>query len=232
MAKNSGSKSNKPFYKKWWFWLIIVPIIIGLPGKFDNSKKNNTVSPSANISASTEADSITVEESNEEPEGSDNDNETASDDSSNPADAPVDISESDEATDKSENSIEVSSIGDSMNDLKDVLNQNENLTWFGSVRNDTTGKWRLSEYASGDSQESFAADYYKAFFENNDEIHAVINMSLRTTARLQMINKNTIDVTIMEYVEDEEHDANVLFGGTLLKEYWVYLDTGNIEQIQ
>mgnify|MGYP000787866733 FL=1 len=41
-----------------------------------------------------------------------------------------------------------------------------------------------------------------------------------------------LDVSIYEYVDGEEHDAKLLFGGTLLKQYFVYTDTGEIEEIQ
>ena len=121
---------------------------------------------------------------------------------------------------------------DPKEEQKEELKKKEALVWFGDVRNDTTGNWRLSEYSESDSQETFAVDYYKAFFENDKEIHAVINMTNKTTACLSMIDSNTIDVTIHEYVKGEEHDAKVLFGGDVLKEFWVYIDSGKIEELK
>ena len=40
-----------------------------------------------------------------------------------------------------------------------------------------------------------------------------------------------ISVTIHEYVDKEEHDANKLFSGMVLGDYWIYLDNGDIEKI-
>ena len=41
-----------------------------------------------------------------------------------------------------------------------------------------------------------------------------------------------LDVAIHDYVNKEEHDADKLFEGTLLKEYHINIDTGKIEEIQ
>ena len=121
---------------------------------------------------------------------------------------------------------------DQKEELKDALKKKESLVWFGDVQNDVTGNWRLAEYSESDSQESFAIDYYKAFFEDDKEIHAVINMTTRTTACLSMIDSNIIDVTIHDYIEGEEHDAKALFGGDVMKEFWVYIDSGKIEELK
>ena len=43
---------------------------------------------------------------------------------------------------------------------------------------------------------------------------------------------NLLDVSIMDYVDKEEHDAALACSGTLLKEYHVNIDTGEIEEIQ
>ena len=128
----------------------------------------------------------------------------------------------------SESSEEVSS--DDKTALQDKIKDEKSLVWFGDVRNDNTGKWRYSMYSANDSQETFAADYYKAFFENDDEIHAVINTTNKTTAKVSVVGSQ-LDVTIHEYVEDEEHDANALFGGSVLKQYLVNISDGSIEEI-
>ena len=120
---------------------------------------------------------------------------------------------------------------DSKEALKKALEEKESLVWFGDVRNDVTGNWRYSMYSESDTQETFAADYYKAFFENDEEIHAVINTTLKTTARFTVssLDKKIMFVTILEYVDGEEHDAKLLFSGMPLKSYTVHLDTGEIE---
>lgn len=117
-------------------------------------------------------------------------------------------------------------------ELKKTVKSDHHLVWMGDVRNDNTGRWKLSEYSGSESLETFAADYYSAFFDSDDEIHAVINMATSVTGRISVIDSNTLDVTLFDYVEDEEHDANALFGGTLLSQYWVTISTGEIELLE
>lgn len=136
--------------------------------------------------------------------------------------ATSDEAESLESTDRSENK----------EALKEALKDKEGLVWFGDVRNDVTGNWRLAEYASSDTLVTFAAEYYNAFFDSDKEIHAVINMSTHVTGQISKIMDDTLDVTLYEYVDGEEHDAKELFSGMLLKEYLVTISTGDIEEIQ
>ena len=102
-----------------------------------------------------------------------------------------------------------------------------------NVRNDVTGNWRLARYASPENFLDHAVDYYNAYFENDDEIHFVINFTLNTTSVIQkMPGMNILDVTVKEYVSKEEHDADLLGSGTVLGQYWVHLDTGEIEKLE
>ncbi len=57
-----------------------------------------------------------------------------------------------------------------------------------NVRNDVTGNWRITTIANSSLSdiENYAFDYYHKYFKNNDEIHAIINFSTRTTNRLQI----------------------------------------------
>ena len=135
-------------------------------------------------------------------------------------------------TETSSSVVEETTANDEKAELKNALKDKESLEWFGDVRNDKTGNWRLAQYSSADSLETFAADYYHAFFESDDEIHAVINRSLNVTGRVSVIMDDTLDITLFDYVDKEEHDADMLFTGTLLKEYWVTISTGEIEEIQ
>lgn len=102
-----------------------------------------------------------------------------------------------------------------------------------NVRNDVTGNWRITTIANSSLSdiENYAFDYYHKYFKNNDEIHAIINFSTRTTNRLQIYG-NSIVVTIHEYEEDEEHDAKELFKGDVLSIYTVYADNGDVEKIK
>lgn len=114
--------------------------------------------------------------------------------------------------------------------LQEELKDKYSLIYNGEVRNDNTGNWRYSGYTENDSQETFASEYYKAFFEDDKEIHAVINFTNKTTAKLAVVGEK-IDVTIYEYVDGEEHDAKELFSGDVLKQYFVNISDGSVEDI-
>ena len=77
----------------------------------------------------------------------------------------------------------------------------------------------------------YAVDYYDNYFTADDEIHTIINFTRNTTTRINKLG-NLLDVTVMEYVDEEEHDAKVACSGTLLSEYQVDIESGEFEQIQ
>lgn len=110
------------------------------------------------------------------------------------------------------------------------------IDWFISpkattVRNDVTGNWRYSGFSeSGVDISEYALDYYNKYFENNNEIHAVINFANRTTSRISF-SSGMLYVTVLEYVDGEEHDAKLMFSGDVLQDFIVYTDNGDIEQI-
>jgi hypothetical protein len=58
-----------------------------------------------------------------------------------------------------------------------------------------------------------------------------VNFYNNTTTKIQYLSGNLF-VTVHEYVKGEEHDANLMFSGTVLQDFIVYLDNGDIEQIQ
>ena len=99
-----------------------------------------------------------------------------------------------------------------------------------SVRNDTTGKWKISLIADSATPDEYALNYYETLFSSDDEIHAIVNFSLNTTTKISVLYSGVLDVTVLEYVDGEEHDANELFSGMMLDEYWVHTDTGEIER--
>ena len=74
-------------------------------------------------------------------------------------------------------------------------------------------------------------DYYKAYFTNDDEIHAIVNFYNNTTTKISVAG-DCLDLTIYEYVDGEEHDSNKLFSGLLYNEYTVNKKTGKVEKIQ
>lgn len=106
-----------------------------------------------------------------------------------------------------------------------------NVMFSESYLNDVTGNWRLSRIAENINIEEYALDYYNNYFKADNEVHIIINFTLNTTTRITVIG-NLLDVSIMEYVDEEEHDAKLACSGTLLSEYHVNIDTGEIEKIQ
>lgn len=105
-----------------------------------------------------------------------------------------------------------------------------NVMFSKTFRNDATGNWRLARIAEDINIEEYAVDYYNNYFESDDEIHIIINFTLNTTTRIAVMG-NLLDVSIMEYVDGEEHDAKIACSGTLLNEYHVNIDNGRIEEI-
>ncbi len=100
-----------------------------------------------------------------------------------------------------------------------------------NVHNDVTGNWRVAVVYDSAQATDIALDYYNKYFESDSEIHAIVNLYLKTTTKISVLG-NILDVTIYEYVDKEEHDAKALFSGMLLKEYFIDKDTGEIEEIQ
>lgn len=99
------------------------------------------------------------------------------------------------------------------------------------VHNDVTGNWRVTTMAENVEVQNIALDYYNKYFNNDDEIHAIVNFNYKTTTKISVMG-DLLDVSVYEYVDKEEHDAKLLFSGMLLKEYHVNKETGAIEEIQ
>lgn len=118
-------------------------------------------------------------------------------------------------------------IGTSNKNFKDITTSKPT-----PVRNDVTGNWKLSRISTSENILEYIRSYYKDNFNNDEEIHAIVNFSLNTTTQVSKLLDNILSVTIFEYVDKEEHDAKKLFTGMVLKEYWIYLDNGDIEEIQ
>ena len=99
------------------------------------------------------------------------------------------------------------------------------------VRNDTTGNWRISLIAENIDMSEYALDYYKQYFTDDSEIHFIVNFNYNTTTKI-MVMGSDLDVTVQEYVAKEEHDAKMLGSGTVLAEYFVNIETGEIEKVR
>lgn len=194
-SKINSSKVKKPFFKRWWFWLIAAILLISI---FGNSEKKSDVGENVG-----EASSSIEQKENETPVSTPT-VESASQ---------VEVSESSGST----------SLADDSWDSGISFDVQE-------VRNDVTGRWRISLIAENIDMENHALDYYNKYFQSNDEIHAIVNFNYMTTTKISVIG-NLLDVCVYEYVDKEEHDAKLLFSGTLLKEYHVNIDTGEIQEI-
>lgn len=112
-----------------------------------------------------------------------------------------------------------------------TINNDVDVNFVSSVRNDATGNWRLARVATQKEVQEYALDYYNAYFESDTEIHAIINFSLNTTNKLAKSIPDVLNVTVYDYVSKEEHDAKALFSGTLLADYEVNVSTGEITQL-
>ena len=100
-----------------------------------------------------------------------------------------------------------------------------NINFSSSVRNDVTGNWRLSTTSDSFVPAEYAVEYYKTMFSSDNEIHAIWNATLGTTTRITVVF-GVISADTFEYVDGEEHDAKVLFSGTLLDSKMFDAETG------
>lgn len=107
----------------------------------------------------------------------------------------------------------------------------DNQFTVSDVINDVTGNWKISVINKSMNFEEYALSYYKKYFTDDKEIHAIVNFAYMTTTKIAVIG-DMLDITVYEYVKDEEHDAKKLFGGMFYSEYHIYLDNGDIVKIE
>lgn len=100
-----------------------------------------------------------------------------------------------------------------------------------NVYRDVTGKWKVTLIYTDKDFIPYAADYYHGFFESDDEIHAVINMYLKTTTKITVSGVN-LQAVVYEYVDGEEHDAKTLFSGMSYCGYIINKVTGEYERYE
>ena len=99
------------------------------------------------------------------------------------------------------------------------------IQFSDSVRNDVTGNWRRAATSDSYVPAEHALEYYNEMFSSDDEIHSVWNATLGTTTRLS-VAFGILYVDTFEYVNGEEHDANLMFSGKLLDSKMIDLETG------
>lgn len=205
-SSGGGVKPSKKIWKKWWFWLIVI-IAIGLilPDNSDDTKE-----PEKQTEITTTQEPET--KATQEPETPATEEQTTE----------PQTPEETELIENTEKTTEL--IGKNIDDTEAHFS-------VSKVRNDVTGNWRISTIAESIDIQEYVVSYYYKYFTSDTEIHAIVNFTYNTTTKISVMG-NSLDVCIYDYVDGEEHDAKLLFGGTLLKEYLVDIDNGNIEEIQ
>lgn len=101
------------------------------------------------------------------------------------------------------------------------------IQFSDSVRNDVTGNWRIATTADSFVPADYALEYYNEMFSSDDEIHSIWNATLGTTTRIS-VALGMLYVDTLEYVDGEEHDANIMFSGTLLDSRIIDIETGEL----
>lgn len=117
-------------------------------------------------------------------------------------------------------------VGISDKDMTEVYS-----TKYDSVRNDVTEKWKCIVIAENNFDiTEYALSCYKNYFDSDETILAVINLTTKTSASISKVAGN-LYVSQYEYVDGEEHDAKAMFSGIHLLDYIVYIDNGDIEKV-
>nr|DAS64735.1 MAG TPA: hypothetical protein [Caudoviricetes sp.] len=139
------------------------------------------------------------------------------------------------ATDKKET---VESLTLSNNSEKETETTGKSATIDGvdvifsdNVKNDATGNARLAKVTGEKSVEEYVLDYYKMYFKSDQEVHAIVNYTLNTTACVTSVG-DKINVRIYEHIDGEEQDAKKLFTGEKYAEYNVDKETGAIDKVE
>lgn len=202
--KKEKEKIKKPWYKRKLIWAIIIIVFIMAIGS--NGESASTENTKQNTAA---AD--TQQQPNTESADTTKDEDTAQ------------ATVSEDASEQKE---------DAAADAEDQTSAIDGIKFTVSdVRNDKTGNWRISLIAENIEMQNCALDYYKHYFKDDKEIHAIVNFNYNTTTKISVVG-NKLDVSVFEYVKKEEHDANLLFSGQLLKEYLVDKETGAVEEVK
>lgn len=201
--KKEKETEKKPIYKKWWFWVIIVLLVVSAFGSKKKQNEPGTAETTQAAAVQTTSAAQTTEVV--------------------PAETTVPATTAAAATEapETETVTEAESVQGS-GVFSDVH--------IATVPNDKKGNFRLARIAENIEIQDYALEYYNTFFESDDEIHAIVNSANNTTTAIQSFG-DFLEVRIGEYVDGEEHDADKLFSGMLLKKYWVYKDSGDIEEI-
>lgn len=105
------------------------------------------------------------------------------------------------------------------------------------AENDVTNKWKIVEISTDKNVIEYIKSYYDKNFKNinttdTEENHIIINLKTMTEFRVGKVTQIFLDVTCHRYHRTNKHDAKLLCGGKVLKHYFIYLDNGDIEEIE
>ena len=187
-AGSQPAGARKPLTKRWWFWAVCTLLVVGILGNLGNALSDRK-SRSQGAGRATPPPATTAA-----PSPTPAAEPTASP-SPTPEPAPTNIT--------------------SLPSGSYTLPCGMKIDFSNTVKNDVTGKWRISSTSSNLAPADYALEYYNLLFSSDDEIHGVWNSALGTTTRI-IVQGNLLLADTLEYVDSEETDANLLFSGTLL----------------
>lgn len=128
-----------------------------------------------------------------------------------------------------DNQLSLENIYSSFSENSDLWNID--FKYCGEVKNDVTGNWRLSKVYTDFNAIDYALYYYNRYFQSDNEIHAIINYSNDTTIRIRS-TLGYLDVSVLSHIDGEENNAKILFGGDLLQDYLINIESGEIEELE
>ena len=210
MKKEKPKKkvSKKVIFFVLLFWVVII-ISAGMSSeqeKLQKENKNSSAQSTAPVASAVSSVSSSSAAESTEPD-------TSADEA-----APVDVSE--ETPGKAYAAVQ--SADTSVLDDMDIKVRN--------VNDDITGNWRMTYVDTKETAEEYAIAYYKEYFKSDNEIHFLVNQHLKTTAVISKFN-NQLDVRIYEYTLGEEYSADTIASGIFYGEWYVHLDTGEIQKL-
>ena len=100
------------------------------------------------------------------------------------------------------------------------------VDYRGAFDDDVTGNWRLSAVVTEKTIDEFAFDYYKSYFNSDDEIHWVVNYSDNTTSCINCIS-GYLSITEYSHVDGEENSAKKIGGGSHISDFLISAKDGS-----
>jgi hypothetical protein len=116
-------------------------------------------------------------------------------------------------------------------EIKQSAVDDVDFTFYSEVRNDVTGNWRCAVCYTSKTFDEYAVEYYNTYFNDDSELHFVVNLGLKTTSVVRYIS-GQLNVNTYEYVDGEEHDAKLLASGQFYNQYYIDLETGEKEIVE